>query len=127
MFAQAMIPHHQQAVAMSDMILAKDGMDAEVTDWAAQSASGVRRRTVPLSMSDDLMDAWGTHYPALDAVVTLTETDADAYRALLPDTEIDSIPNAVPTRRLNATAPRLRDHRQRWPPDGSHLRRASNA
>jgi len=36
------------------------------------------------------------HYPALDAVVTLTETDADAYRALLPDTHIESIPNAVP-------------------------------
>ncbi|WP_344814409.1 glycosyltransferase family 4 protein [Microlunatus aurantiacus] len=36
------------------------------------------------------------HYPALDAVVTLTETDSDAYRALLPDTHIESIPNAVP-------------------------------
>lgn len=36
MFAQAMIPHHQQAVAMSDMILAKDGIDAKVTDLAAQ-------------------------------------------------------------------------------------------
>ena len=34
MFAQAMIPHHQQAVAMSDMILAKEGIDAEVTDLA---------------------------------------------------------------------------------------------
>jgi uncharacterized protein (DUF305 family) len=36
MFPQAMIPHHQQAVAMSDMILAKDGIDAKVTDLATQ-------------------------------------------------------------------------------------------
>lgn len=36
MFAQAMIPHHQQAVAMSDMILAKDGIDPKVTDLATQ-------------------------------------------------------------------------------------------
>ena len=36
MFAKMMIPHHQQAVAMSDMILAKDGIDAKVTDLAAQ-------------------------------------------------------------------------------------------
>ena len=35
-FVQAMIPHHQQAVAMSDMILAKDGIDAKVTDLATQ-------------------------------------------------------------------------------------------
>jgi uncharacterized protein (DUF305 family) len=36
MFARGMIPHHQQAVAMSDMILAKDGIDAKVTDLATQ-------------------------------------------------------------------------------------------
>ena len=35
-FAQQMIPHHQQAVAMSDVILAKDGIDAKVTDLATQ-------------------------------------------------------------------------------------------
>jgi len=36
MFAQGMIPHHQQAVAMSDMILAKDDIDPRVTDLATQ-------------------------------------------------------------------------------------------
>jgi glycosyltransferase involved in cell wall biosynthesis len=36
------------------------------------------------------------HYPALDAVVTLTEADAQAYRTLLPSTHIEPIPNAVP-------------------------------
>ena len=36
MFAQGMIPHHQQAVAMSEIIVAKDGIDPEVTDLATQ-------------------------------------------------------------------------------------------
>ena len=36
MFAKMMIPHHQQAVAMSDMILAKDGINSKVTDLANQ-------------------------------------------------------------------------------------------
>jgi uncharacterized protein (DUF305 family) len=35
-FAQMMIPHHQQAVAMSDMILAKDGVDPQVAKLAEQ-------------------------------------------------------------------------------------------
>lgn len=35
-FASMMIPHHQQAIEMSDMILAKDGIDAPVTDLAQQ-------------------------------------------------------------------------------------------
>lgn len=36
MFAQMMIPHHQQAVEMSDMVLAKQGIDPRVVDLAKQ-------------------------------------------------------------------------------------------
>jgi uncharacterized protein (DUF305 family) len=36
MFAQMMIPHHQQAIEMSDIILAKTGIDAEVTNLATK-------------------------------------------------------------------------------------------
>jgi uncharacterized protein (DUF305 family) len=34
MFAQHMIPHHQQAIEMSDMLLAKQGIDPRVTELA---------------------------------------------------------------------------------------------
>lgn len=36
MFAQHMIPHHEQAVQMSDMMLAKEGIDPRVTELATQ-------------------------------------------------------------------------------------------
>ncbi|HMQ36346.1 MAG: DUF305 domain-containing protein [Propionibacterium sp.] len=36
MFAQMMIPHHEQAVVMSDAMLAKPGISAEVTTLATQ-------------------------------------------------------------------------------------------
>lgn len=36
MFAQMMIPHHQQAIEMSDILLAKDGIDPKITDLAQQ-------------------------------------------------------------------------------------------
>lgn len=36
MFAQMMIPHHQQAIQMSDMILAKSGVNPKVTSLAQQ-------------------------------------------------------------------------------------------
>lgn len=35
-FAQMMIPHHEQAVEMSDTLLAKDGIDEQVRDLATQ-------------------------------------------------------------------------------------------
>jgi uncharacterized protein (DUF305 family) len=36
MFAMHMIPHHQQAIEMSDMVLAKQGIDPRVTELAKQ-------------------------------------------------------------------------------------------
>jgi uncharacterized protein (DUF305 family) len=36
MFANMMIPHHQQAIQMSDTVLAKQGIDARVVDLAKQ-------------------------------------------------------------------------------------------
>jgi uncharacterized protein (DUF305 family) len=36
MFAQMMIPHHEQAVEMSDLVLAKDGIDPQVRELAEQ-------------------------------------------------------------------------------------------
>ncbi len=36
MFAQMMLPHHEQAVEMSEMLLAKDDIPAEVADFAQQ-------------------------------------------------------------------------------------------
>jgi uncharacterized protein (DUF305 family) len=36
MFAHHMIPHHQQAIEMSDIVLAKQGIDPRVTDLATQ-------------------------------------------------------------------------------------------
>lgn len=36
MFAHHMIPHHQQAIEMSDVVLGKQGIDPRVTELAAQ-------------------------------------------------------------------------------------------
>jgi uncharacterized protein (DUF305 family) len=36
MFAMHMIPHHQQAIEMSDMVLAKQGIDPRVTELAKE-------------------------------------------------------------------------------------------
>lgn len=36
MFAQMMIPHHEQAVTMSDMMLAKEGLDPQIVELATE-------------------------------------------------------------------------------------------
>ena len=49
MFAQMMIPHHSQAIEMSDMLLAKQDIPAEVTALAEQIKAAQRPEIEQLS------------------------------------------------------------------------------
>ncbi|ALU40864.1 hypothetical protein AS188_15175 [Kocuria flava] len=56
MFAQMMIPHHQQAVQMSEMLLAKDGIPADVREFA----QGVIDAQGPeIERMNAMLTAWG--------------------------------------------------------------------
>ena len=56
MFAQMMIPHHEQAIEMSDVILAKDGIDQRVTELAQQ----IKDAQAPeIELMEDCLDAEG--------------------------------------------------------------------
>ena len=56
MFAQRMIPHHQQAIEMSDMLLAKDGIDERVVELAGQ----IKGEQAPeIEEMRSWLDQWG--------------------------------------------------------------------
>ena len=56
MFAQMMIPHHEQAVQMSDVVLAKEGLSPEITELATQ----VKDAQAPeIETMTGWLDAWG--------------------------------------------------------------------
>jgi uncharacterized protein (DUF305 family) len=56
MFASHMIPHHEQAVGMSDVVLAKGGIDPRVTDLAAD----IKAAQAPeIKQMQDWLDQWG--------------------------------------------------------------------
>ncbi|TFD69730.1 DUF305 domain-containing protein [Cryobacterium ruanii] len=55
-FAQMMIPHHEQAVQMSDDLLAKDGIDQSVIDVATEIKAAQEPEITQLR---DWLTAWG--------------------------------------------------------------------
>lgn len=59
-FTEMMIPHHQQAVEMSDLILAKTGVDAEVKTLAEQ-IKGAQQPEI--DTMNALLKAWGATMP----------------------------------------------------------------
>lgn len=55
-FAQMMIPHHEQAVQMSDELLAKDNLDQSVVDLATEIKAAQKPEIAQLK---DWLTAWG--------------------------------------------------------------------
>jgi uncharacterized protein (DUF305 family) len=56
MFAMMMIPHHQQAVEMSDMLLSKDDVDPQTIDLAQQ----IKDAQAPeIELMQSWLSAWG--------------------------------------------------------------------
>ena len=56
MFAQMMTPHHQQAVEMSEMLLAKEDIPTEVTDFAQQV---IDAQGPEIERMNAMLEAWG--------------------------------------------------------------------
>ena len=56
MFAQMMIPHHQQAIEMSDIILSKDDVPADVTALAEEIKAAQGPEIAQLT---DWLEQWG--------------------------------------------------------------------
>ena len=86
MFAQMMIPHHQQAIEMSDMILAKDGIDAKVTDLATQ----IKAAQAPeIAQMSGWLAGWGANpSPSMGM-------DHDMGGGMMSQADMDALRNAT--------------------------------
>ena len=86
MFAQMMIPHHEQAIEMSDVVLAKDGTNPEVTTLATQ----VKGAQAPeLEQLGQWLDGWGAertseHTGHAGMSGMMSEEDMQALEAAAP-------------------------------------------
>jgi len=61
-FAMGMVPHHQQAIEMADMILGKDGIDPQVMSLAEKikAAQGPE-----ITLMKGWLDSWGSPYESM--------------------------------------------------------------
>lgn len=79
-FAQMMIPHHRQAIEMADMILAKQGIDSDVTALATQIKTA---QTPEINQMTGWLTGWGqSATPSMnmghDMGGTMSQADMDA-------------------------------------------------
>ena len=81
-FTMMMIPHHEQAVEMADMILAKDGIDERVITLAEQikAAQGPE-----IELMESWLDDWGT---------PMGDMDGMDHGGMMSDTDMQALEDA---------------------------------
>lgn len=81
-FTMMMIPHHEQAVEMADMILAKDGIDERVITMAEQikAAQGPE-----IELMESWLDDWGT---------PMGDMDGMDHGGMMSDTDMQALEDA---------------------------------
>jgi uncharacterized protein (DUF305 family) len=82
-FAQNGIPHHEQAIPMSDTILAKQGIDPRVVQLATQFKAD---QGPELAQMHSWLSQWGQ--------APLTMTPGMAMPGMLPDSDLTALRNA---------------------------------
>lgn len=82
-FATQMIPHHQQAVEMADILLAKTGVDPKVIDLATQIKAAQDPEIVTMT---GWLKSWGQPSPAA--------MDGMAMNGMMSQADMDALKNA---------------------------------
>ncbi|MFC8799678.1 DUF305 domain-containing protein [Promicromonospora sp. NPDC057138] len=86
MFAQMMIPHHEQAVEMADAVLAKDGTNPEVTALATQ----IKEAQAPeIEQLGQWLDGWGAERASDDG-------HAGMSGGMMSEDDMQALGGAVP-------------------------------
>ncbi len=82
-FTMMMIPHHEQAVEMADMILGKDGIDERVLTLAEQikAAQGPE-----IELMESWLDEWGT---------PMGDMDGMDHGGMMSDTDMQALEDAT--------------------------------
>lgn len=88
-FAQTMIAHHQQAIAASELVTAKDGVDASVGELAD-------RITVAYETDIDQLETWLDEWHAESGDDDADDDDAgsDDEEGMITDADLDSLRSA---------------------------------
>ena len=82
-FTMMMIPHHEQAVEMADMVLAKDGIDERVIILAEQIKAAQKPE---IELMESWLDEWGS---------PMGDMDGMDHGGMMSDSDMQSLEDAT--------------------------------
>lgn len=94
MFAQMMIPHHQQAVEMSEMLLAKDDVPAEVAAFAQKV---IDAQGPEIERMNAMLTAWGQDPVDTDGMDGMEGMDHGGMSGMMSEEDMTALDQAQGT------------------------------
>ncbi|MCZ6937604.1 DUF305 domain-containing protein [Micrococcus luteus] len=94
MFAQMMIPHHQQAVEMSEMLLAKDDVPAEVAAFAQKV---IDAQGPEIKRMNSMLTAWGQDPVDTDGMDGMEGMDHGGMSGMMSEEDMTALDQAQGT------------------------------
>ena len=94
MFAQMMIPHHQQAVEMSEMLLAKDEIPAEVAEFAQKV---IDAQGPEIERMNAMLTAWGQDPVDTDGMDGMEGMDHGGMSGMMSEEDMAALEQAQGT------------------------------
>ena len=94
MFAQMMIPHHQQAVEMSEMLLAKDEIPAEVAEFAQKV---IDAQGPEIKRMNPMLTAWGQDPVDTDGMDGMEGMDHGGMSGMMSEEDMTALDQAQGT------------------------------
>ncbi|MFC7876175.1 DUF305 domain-containing protein [Isoptericola sp. NPDC057391] len=90
-FAQMMIPHHQQAVEMSDLIAGKSGIDPRILDLAAQ----IKEAQAPeIEQLTAWLEQWGAPVPESGSMGSMDSMDHGSMGGMMSAEDMQALEDA---------------------------------
>jgi len=88
MFTMMMIPHHEQAIEMSELVLGRDDIDPEIVDLAEQI---IAAQDPEIELMEDWLDDWGL--PSMGGAMG-GAMGGDGPGGMMSDDDLDAIEDA---------------------------------
>ncbi|QCU79716.1 DUF305 domain-containing protein (plasmid) [Citricoccus sp. SGAir0253] len=94
MFAQMMIPHHQQAVQMSEMLLAKEDIPADVADFAQEV---IDAQGPEIERMDAMLAAWGEEAVGMEDMGSMDDGSGQGMSGMMSEEDMMALDKAKGT------------------------------
>ena len=109
MFAQMMIPHHQQAVEMSEMLLAKDDVPAEVAAFAQKV---IDAQGPEIKRMNSMVTAWGQDPVDTDGMDGMEGMDHGGMSGMMSEEDMAALEQAQGTEAARLYLEQMTAHHQ---------------